>query len=128
MAKAYGLSKPPESTDVNSWVFKRWLDELMEMFLSTILLKTVTTTYTVEADKFYIRGDATAGIFTITLPAALNSQGRQLLLKKIDSGGNDITISRAGSDTIEGSNTLTLGAQWDKYHLISNGVDTWEIM
>lgn len=128
MAKSYGLSAPPESTPVDSWAFRRWFDEVMEFILTTVLIKTVTTTYSVEADRFYIRGDATGGTFTITLPPALNLQGRRILLKKIDSSGNAITIAAAGSDTIEGSGSKSLAAQWDKYHLISNGVSSWEII
>ena len=128
MARTYGLTEPPEYADTNSWIFKRWFDELMELILTTILIETVTTTYTIEADKFYIRADATGGAFAVTLPAALNSQGRQLLIKKVDVSGNAVTVTRAGSDTIEGNNTVSLSSQWDKTHLISNGVDAWEIM
>ena len=128
MARIYGLSEPPEHADTNSWIFKRWFNELMELILTTILIETVTTAYTVEADKFYIRADATAGAFAVTLPAALNSQGRQILIKKVDSSGNAVTVTRAGSDTIEGSNTVALAGQWDKTHLISNGISSWEIM
>ena len=127
MAKAYPLDSPPEDS-AESWIFKRWFCEVFEFLISRIKLTTETTTYTVKADVFYVRGDATSGAFAVTLPTALNSQGRQLLIKKIDVSANAVTVTRAGTDTIEGANTVVLGAQWDKTLLISNGVDTWEIV
>ena len=124
----FQLVPPPEFTDYNSYPYKRWVNSVYNIITGLTTLTTVATTYTVAANLFYIRGDATSGIFTITLPPALGNEGRPLLLKKIDSSGNAITIAAAGSDTIEGSATKSLAAQWDKYHLISNGVNTWEIM
>lgn len=128
MSKGYTLLEPPEHTAVDSWAFKRWFDEVQEMIMSKITIVTVTTTYTVKAIVYYIRADATAGIFTITLPAAVSNQGRSILIKKIDATANAVTISRAGTDTIEGSTTASLATQWTRIHLISNGVDTWEIV
>ena len=128
MARGYGLSEPPEHTDTNSWPFKRWFDELMELMVSQITIVTVTAAYTVARSVFYVRGDATAAAFAVTLPAALNMQGRQIAVKKIDASGNAVTVTAAGSDTIDGSATSSLAAQWNKVHLISNGVDTWEVL
>ncbi len=124
----YGPTNPPEVDSIDSFTFKRWFGSLADLFKSQMTLVTKTATYTIAANTYYVRGDATAGAFTITLPPALNNQGRKVLIKKIDSSGNAVTVSRAGADTIEGSTTVSLGSQWNKTHLISNGVDTWEIL
>lgn len=69
---------------------------------------------------------ATGGVpgITITLPAA-NSAGQIAIVVKTDSGAGAVTVSRAGSDTINGANTLSLAAQYDKCWLISDGAGKW---
>lgn len=124
----FGVRQPPDYTQIESYEFKRWLNSIYLWSSTVVNLVTVTTTYTVAALVYYVRCDATGGAFTVTLPPALNLQGRRILLKKIDASGNAVTIAAAGSDTIEGSATKSLASQWDKYHLISNGVDAWEIV
>ena len=127
MAKNFILGRPPEHSEVDSWSFKRWISNLYDYIITCTKVVTVTTTYTVAADVFYVRADATAGIFTVTLPTALNNQGRPVLVKKIDSSVNAVTVSGTGSDTIEGG-TVSLATQWSRTHLISNGNAAWEIM
>ncbi len=65
---------------------------------------------------------------TITLPSASDNPGRMITIK--DAGGfsnvNNITISRSGSDTIEGiATTITLNAIAAFTTLISNGSSDW---
>jgi hypothetical protein len=64
---------------------------------------------------------------TITLPAAANNTGRELTIKKADSGSGKITITRAGSDTIDGYTTTDIGDgaanQYSYLSLISDGTN-----
>lgn len=122
----YGLGGIPEYTDANSWVFKRWLNAVNQWVTSRIGLVTKTSNYSVESLVFYVRVDATAAAITITIPAALNLQGRQILVKKIDASAHAVTVQRSGTDTFEGSTSIALAAQWAKTLLISNGNDGWE--
>lgn len=122
----YGINEPPEYAGVDSFEYKRWFDHIMEHLRSTIKLVTVTAAYTIPTVMFYVRADATSSAFAVTLPPARNMQGRRILVKKIDASGNAVTVTAAGSDTIEGSATAALAARWDKVHLISNGIDGWE--
>lgn len=122
----YGITRSPEYAELNAYPFKRWFASIYDFIQTTIALKTVTAAYTIEATLFYIRGDATAGAFAVTLPPALNLQGRQILIKKVDASGNAVTVTAAGGDTIEGAGTVVLAAQWAKTLLISNGNATWE--
>lgn len=122
----YGLNPSPEYAELDAYPFKRWFSSIYDFVRTRIALKTVTAAYTVEANVFYVRGDATAGAFAVTLPLALNLQGRQILIKKVDASGNAVTVTAAGADTIEGVGTVVLAAQWAKTLLISNGNATWE--
>lgn len=122
----FGVKVPPDYTEIESYVFKRWLNSIVDWIKTHTTIVTVTTAYTIISNVFYVRADATAGAFAVTLPAALNLQGRQILIKKIDSSANAITVTAAGSDTIEGAATSSLAAQWNKTLLISNGNTSWE--
>lgn len=67
--------------------------------------KTVPTgggTYTVGAGDFAIMCDATSGSFNINLPALSASDGR-ILIFKISSATNSVTLVRSGSDKIDGT-------------------------
>ena len=93
------------------------------------------TTYTITDADYVIlantRPTAQGGIdsaLTITLPLAASYPGRIIIVK--DSAGyaniNNITIERAGSDTIEGvATTITLNSIAQKTTLISNGANNW---
>ncbi len=70
--------------------------------------------------------DATAGAVTITLPA-VGCVGCILTVKKTDSGGNAVTVTRASSATIQGATTYALTAQYNWVRLISDGTN-WQIV
>ena len=122
----YGIPKPSAHENADSFSYKQWFLKVYNYVLSQVKIKTTTAAYTIEADIFYIRVDATSGAITVTLPVATNCGGRQVAIKKIDSSVNSVTIARASTDTIEGSASMALASQWDKQTLISNGVDAWE--
>jgi len=121
------LSKnPPLQTDANSWEFKNWLSKIAGWINTYISLTTVTAAYTVPENVFYVRADVSGGGFTVTLPPAQGRDGRQILVKKIDSSGNTLTVGVSGSDTIQGGATVTTATQWGSWLFISNGNATWE--
>lgn len=72
--------------------------------------------------------DATSAGFTVTLPAASSNTDKVILVKKIDSSANAVTVSRAGSDTIEGATTFALANQYDWVVIQSDGTATWKII
>jgi len=66
---------------------------------------------------------------TVTLPAAASFPGRVVTIKDAagNADNNAITISRAGSDTINGiDQTVTLSTPSSYKTLISDGVDSWQ--
>lgn len=86
---------------------------------------TVTLTATTAVMNYC---DATSAAFTVTLPAANAIGGQVLTLKKVDSSINAVTISRAGSDTIDGSTTYSLLTQYKSVTLVSNGGSVWYVV
>lgn len=82
---------------------------------------------TAGANNNIYLADATGGDATVTLPtAAAAGQGGRILVKKIDSSGNNVILSPAAADTIEGQSA---DFQWNfplnSYTLISDGVNGW---
>jgi hypothetical protein len=72
---------------------------------------------------------ATSGAsnITITLPAAANNSRRTIQIKKVDSGAGGVVIDGNGSETIDGSTTLTLYKQYESVTLRSDG-SNWHIL
>ncbi len=93
------------------------------------------TTYAVAATDYLIavntRPTEQGGInsaITITLPLAASYPGRLLIIKDIAGYAdvNNIMVTRAGSDTIDGLDTsVTLSSPAQCRHYVSNGVSIW---
>lgn len=118
------LTKPPISSDL--WVIIRWLQRVWQRWQQEETLTTQTSSYTVPENIFYVRADATSATMTVTIPPAVGRDGRKILVCKVDSSGNAVTVAATGTDTIQGSASISLAAQWNKALLISNGNNGWE--
>lgn len=70
-----------------------------------------------------IYADATGAAFTVTLPGASESVGCPITIKKTDASANAVTVSRAGSATIEGATTYGLVTQYKSVTVISDGAN-----
>jgi hypothetical protein len=88
---------------------------------------TKTTSYTITSSDTVIFADATSGNVTITLPAASGLAGYRFYVKRIDSASNTVTVSRSGSDTIDGMTSFTLDLQYTAFAVVSNG-SNWYIL
>lgn len=71
--------------------------------------------------------NATSGAKDITLPSASVVTGKQLKYKKTDASANAVTISGAGSETIDGSASYALTAQYKYVAIVSDGYN-WYIV
>src|SRR6266540_1246944 len=91
----------------------------------------VTTNITAALTQYWFDIDATSGNITITLPAASTAfgsgMGIQYVFRRMDATGNTITVSRAGSDTINAATTFTLGTQYEVKELQCTSTSTWGI-
>lgn len=81
---------------------------------------TVTTTYQVKASDWLIRGDTTAGDFTITLQPAANVTGQVFNVKKTVAA-HTLTLAASGAELIDGAASLSWATQYQTYTVISNG-------
>jgi hypothetical protein len=95
--------------------------------ISSQFLRTETANYTAVSTDHTILADATGGAFTITLPAASGLAGKIYTIKRINSGGNDVTIDANASETIDGDTTKVLNAHW-KYLQIQCDGSNWFII
>lgn len=83
-------------------------------------ITTVSTNTTLTSANFTVLVDATAGPWTITLPAASTVTGHRFNIKKIDAIAN-VVIDGNGAETIDGAATQTLSVQWATLRIQSNG-------
>ena len=84
-----------------------------------------TTADDVTADDYFVRVDSSGAARTITLPATDGSgigAGFTLVIKRNSAGAaNNVTINRAGSNTIDGATSKVLATDNDSVTIISNG-------
>ena len=89
-----------------------------------------TAAYTAKITDGVIFVDATAGIFTVTLPlAAADAGGTMLVIKAVTATANIVTVTAAGADTIDGAATSTLIVTTKKSLVLQNDCSTkWFIV
>ena len=87
----------------------------------------VAAAYTAKADDHVILADATSGAFAVTLPVASRALRMEVTVKRVNGGGNAVTIARSGADTIDGAASVSLGSQYASRTLISDG-SVWHII
>lgn len=86
------------------------------------------TDYTVLVTDYYVTVSSTAAARTLTLPSASSvGDGAKFIVKDTSGGAgtNSITITRAGSDTIDGANTAVINSNYGSLTLISDGSASW---
>jgi len=82
----------------------------------------------VAADPLYIGVTSTAAPRTITLPAASAVTAGRTYVVKDESGAagtNNITVARAGADTIDGATSKVINTNYGSVMLYSDGVSKW---
>lgn len=89
-------------------------------------IATKTTAYTATPSDRVLLCDATAGSFTITLPAVTGNDGVNFLFKKIDASANTCTIDGNGLETIDGGATAVLNLQYEAIQVVANSAG-WHI-
>lgn len=95
-----------------------------------IRLGKVTSTsanYSFSTTDTNILATGGAGGITVTLPSA-NLAGQIVRVWKVDGAAGAVTVSRTGSDTIQGATTFTLSIQYNSIELLSDGSGTWYII
>jgi len=92
-----------------------------------LAVTTKSGAYTATTSDCVILVDASAAAVTISLPTASGNTGLTYVIKKIDSSGNNVTIDPNGSETIDGSSTVTLSSQYSYRMIVSDG-SNWVVV
>lgn len=85
-------------------------------------VRTVTATTTARPIDRVLKVDASAAGVTVNLPSAAPNPVVYTIIKA-DSSGNAVTIDPFGSQTVNGSGTRVLSAQWETATLRSDGAN-----
>lgn len=89
----------------------------------------IATNVTLNLTEYFIRGNASGGAITFTLPSASTAFGASIgivyKIQKIDASGNAITINRSGADTINGATSQTISTQYDVHEVQCTSTTTW---
>ena len=88
-------------------------------------VKTITANYTATASDYMILCDASSGAVTVTLPDATAVAGLEINVKKKDASSNACVIQASGSQTIDGSSSVSIPSQYISYSVISDGTVWW---
>lgn len=83
-----------------------------------------TAHYTLTDSDFTILVDATSDAINITVPNALNKEGRIYNIKKIDETSNSVNVNVS---LIENSTTYILDSQYEKIRIQSDNTKWWII-
>lgn len=86
-------------------------------------VRTITTDYVVTSFDRMIFADTTSNGITIYLPSATTTAGRELIIQRVVSGANPLTVQAYTGETVEGSGSVTLSVAGDTITIISNGSD-----
>lgn len=89
--------------------------------------RTISASTSAAATDYVVLVNATSAAVTYTLPAASSSTNRILVIQKIDSSGNAVTVAPNGADTINGSASQVISAQFGAVTVQSNGT-AWTIL
>lgn len=102
---------PEIRNGVRVYVFERQNDIVCNASSSPVI---ITEDTELMAGETLALVDATAGPITITLAATSEADvpGTQVVVKKIDSSANAVTIVPAGSETIDGASSRVLSTQY----------------
>lgn len=94
-------------------------------------VKTIKADYHVEATDRVILVDATPGAVRILLPKTADVYRRTIMVKKIDSSGNAVTIepnrNALGAELIDGAATLAISTQYAVKNLYA-GEGAWWVL
>lgn len=121
---SFGADLPlPMGLPAEIGFLSRWRDVL----LSGTPIRTVTAAYTAQRHDHTILVDATSAAVTVTLPPAELVKGKVLVVKKIDSSVNAVTIDGYSSETIDGATTMALSTQWNSTMIQSNAT-AWYVL
>ena len=89
--------------------------------------RTVTSNTSLTTSDCLVLVDATAGNVTIDLAPVAGKEGSEVIVKKVDSSVNTVTVDANGSETIDGTTTKVLTTQYESIRVASDGATWWVV-
>lgn len=102
-------------------------DAATKGYVDTVAVANKTGAYTIVLADSVITADSTSAAFQVTLPTAVGNTGRQFVIKRINSGANNVTVGTTSAQTIDGATTYVLINQYQSITVVSNGSNWWII-
>ena len=87
--------------------------------------KDVSGAVTLEKEWNFVVCDTSGGACTPTLPTGIPKGWKVIIQDNGSAGSNNITITRGGSDTINGGTTLVISSNYGRRTLYSDGAGAW---
>jgi hypothetical protein len=87
----------------------------------------ISTATTLDATQNVVDVDATSASVAITLPTAVGINGREYVIRKLDSSANTVTITPNGSETVNGSSDIVLDEQYESTIIYSDGANWMQL-
>lgn len=114
-----------DSMERTTWLIQNDLQSLSSAIQQpqTELSIRVITTYYMDGATEIVYADATNGPFTVYLPPASKVSGQTFRVKRMNAGGNNVTVAGIGGAKIDGAATQTIIAQYKAYVFISDGTN-----
>ncbi len=104
-------------SDGNSW----WLISQIKTVLFT---RQISTNYSILLNDDVILADATLGTVNLNLPSAsIVGEGKQITVKRVNTGANFVEVNPFGSETIDGLTQLRLTQAYDYITVVSDGIN-----
>ena len=85
-----------------------------------------TSAYAAEAQDLVLCNTSGGG-FTVTLPLSASNKGATIIIKKISSDTNLLTVATSGSDVIDGHANELIAFSKTSMSIIADGISIWEI-
>lgn len=93
------------------------------------VVQIASTNVTLSDDTSDLTVAMTTGVASkmVTLPTAADNTGRRITIKKVDAGAGSVVVDGEGAETIDGSTTYTINAQYAFVTVQSDG-SNWMII
>lgn len=124
-----GIS-PPQFEE-EQWEKKSWFSSIFRFVqrrTKTVVITSSDSPYSVPADVSWVWANATSGAITVNLPTVLDWWGREIGVAKTDASANAVTVSRSGTDTINGATSVSLAVRYYNLLVKADGVSSWYII
>ena len=93
----------------------------------TVAIREVSASGPVLGNDYIVLVDATSAAVTLDLPAAADNTGAIVVVKKIDSSVNTVTVEANASETIDGAANKALTTQYESITIVCDGTEWWII-